>query len=54
MSEDVMRKHIELYVNNYSLHLGEVGKKAVEKVIEVYNGLHNIRKAIADIFVEPG
>lgn len=54
MSEDVMRKHIELYVNNYSLHLGEAGKKAVEKVIEVYNGLHNIRKAIADIFVEPG
>lgn len=54
MSEDVMRKHIELYVNNYSLHLGEAGKKSVEKVIEVYNGLHNIRKANADIFVEPG
>ena len=36
MSEDVMRKHIDLYVNNYSLALGEKGKKAVMKLLEVY------------------
>lgn len=30
MSEDVIKKHIELYVNNYSLDLGEEGRKAVE------------------------
>lgn len=29
MSEDVMRQHIELYVNNYSLDLGNDGKKAI-------------------------
>ena len=29
MSEDVMRKHIDLYVNDYSLSLKEDGKKAV-------------------------
>lgn len=29
MSEDVMRQHIELYVNNYSLDLGTDGKKAI-------------------------
>lgn len=29
MSEGVMRQHIELYVNNYSVDLGEDGKKAI-------------------------
>lgn len=29
MSEDVMRKHIDLYVNNYSVDLGDVGRSAV-------------------------
>lgn len=37
MSEDVMRKHIDLYVNNYSLALGTEGKKAVLKLLEVYS-----------------
>lgn len=36
MSEDVMRKHIDLYVNDYSLDLGEEGKAAVKKLLEVY------------------
>ena len=30
MDENVMRKHIELYVNNYSLDLGKDGMKAVD------------------------
>jgi 1,4-dihydroxy-6-naphthoate synthase len=30
MSEDVMRRHIELYVNDYSIDLGEEGRRAVE------------------------
>ena len=29
MSEDVMYKHIELYVNQYSVELGEEGRKAI-------------------------
>lgn len=37
MSEDVMRKHIDLYVNNFSADLGDEGKRAVLKLIEVYN-----------------
>ena len=37
MSEDVMRKHIDLYVNKYSLDLGEEGRAAVKKLMEVYN-----------------
>ena len=36
MEESVMRKHIDLYVNNYSLDLGKEGKKTVEKLLEVY------------------
>ena len=36
MEEDVMRKHIELYVNDYSLDLGEDGKKAIEILYDVY------------------
>ena len=36
MEESVMRKHIDLYVNDYSLQLGKEGKKSVEKLLEVY------------------
>ena len=36
MDEAVMRQHIELYVNDYSVELGEAGRRAVEKLVEVY------------------
>ncbi len=36
MSEAVMRKHINLYVNDHSLKLGAAGEKAVLKLLEVY------------------
>jgi 1,4-dihydroxy-6-naphthoate synthase len=36
MSEDVMRKHIDLYVNNYSLDLGEDGRAAVSRLLETF------------------
>jgi 1,4-dihydroxy-6-naphthoate synthase len=39
MEEDVMRKHIELYVNNFSLDLGEEGKKAIDQLYQVYSKL---------------
>jgi len=32
MDEDVMRKHIDLYVNNYSLDLGSDGRSAIERL----------------------
>lgn len=37
MSEQVMRKHIDLYVNNYSLDLGVDGKKAIQELYAVFN-----------------
>jgi len=36
MSEAVMRKHIDLYVNDHSLDLGATGKNAVMKLLQVY------------------
>ncbi len=36
MSEDVMRQHIELYVNDYSLDLGVDGKKAIDVLQTVF------------------
>jgi 1,4-dihydroxy-6-naphthoate synthase len=41
MSEDVMRKHIELYVNNYSLDLSDDGKEAIEKLYRVFLQINN-------------
>lgn len=35
MEEDVMRKHIDLYVNDYSIDLGEKGKNAILKMLSV-------------------
>jgi 1,4-dihydroxy-6-naphthoate synthase len=35
MSEDVMRQHIELYVNNFSIDLGNDGKQAIETLYKV-------------------
>lgn len=35
MDEEVMRKHINLYVNEYSINLGEDGLAAVNKLISI-------------------
>ena len=40
MEENVMRQHIDLYVNNYSLSLGEDGKKAIQTLMETYSKMH--------------
>ena len=54
MSESVMRQHIDLYVNEYSLDLGDMGKNAIRKLLEN----HPIQssensKNMEDIFVAP-
>ena len=41
MEEEVMRKHIDLYVNNFSIDLGENGRTAIEKFYEVFEPAHN-------------
>lgn len=39
MSEQVMRQHIDLYVNDFSIQMGDTGKNAIAKLEEVYNKL---------------
>ena len=42
MDERVMRQHIDLYVNNYSLSLGEDGEKAIRILKDTYARMHAI------------
>ena len=52
MSEAVMKQHIDLYVNNYSLGLGDDGKKAVLKLMEVFAQInHTEQLNIKNIFI---
>lgn len=51
MSEDVMRKHIDLYVNNYSVDLGKEGKDAIHQLLEVYANTNHVVPIRDGIFV---
>ncbi len=37
MEEQVMRQHIDLYVNDYSLFLGADGRQAIDTLLSVYS-----------------
>lgn len=43
MSAQVMKQHIDLYVNDFSRSLGRDGKNAVMKLLEVYGQLHAVQ-----------
>ncbi len=49
MDEAVMRRHIELYVNNYTMDLGEQGRSAVAKLYDVYQQQNNFSVGGADL-----
>jgi len=51
MDEEVMFKHIELYVNKYSLDLGETGKKAILELYRTANELNVIPDMTDKIFL---
>ena len=51
MSEDVMRKHINLYVNQFSIDLGETGKKAIELMINKAKETHLINSVVEPIMI---
>jgi len=51
MSADVMRQHINLYVNDYSLDLGVQGRRAVQKFIEVHSAINKLPVNMNDLFV---
>ncbi len=52
MSESIMRKHIDLYVNHHSINLGDEGKNAIKKFIDIYQSTHtDIKISIEGLFV---
>lgn len=51
MSEEVMYKHIELYVNNYSIDLGAEGKRAVKLLFDKAQEWEVINKIDEEIFL---
>jgi len=51
MSEEVMYKHIGLYVNKYSLDLGQDGKKAVQVMFEKALSLNLIPSTKKSLFL---
>ena len=40
MSEQVMRQHIDLYVNDFSIDMGSDGKKAIEQLEKVWSNIN--------------
>lgn len=53
MDVAVMRQHINLYVNNFSLQLGNDGKNAIVKLLEIYSQHNNSFKGqVGDVFIE--
>jgi 1,4-dihydroxy-6-naphthoate synthase len=51
MSEDVMQKHIDLYVNNYSVDLGIEGKRAIKTLFDKAQELGVINKIEEELFL---
>lgn len=52
MSEDVMYKHIDLYVNEYSVDLGAEGKRAVKTLFEKAESLDLVPRSIEPLFLD--
>jgi 1,4-dihydroxy-6-naphthoate synthase len=56
MEPEVMKKHIDLYVNKFSINLGEEGRNAIQKFMDIYSKTHdnNNRPLLSDqeLFME--
>lgn len=52
MSEDVMRMHIDLYVNNFSIDLGEEGKKAIKKFLQIHGSVNKLPVDLDNVFLK--
>jgi 1,4-dihydroxy-6-naphthoate synthase len=51
MSKEVIKKHIDLYVNQFSLDLGDVGRKAVETFFDYAHQSEIIPKTKQNLFL---
>lgn len=52
MDEAVMRQHIDLYVNEFSLDLGDAGRRAVRTLLEVHARTNPGAPSPTDVFTE--
>ena len=52
MSQDVMKQHIALYVNEYSISLGEKGRSAIERLMHEGKNAGLIPEVYEPLFVE--
>lgn len=52
MSEEVMKKHIALYVNEFSIDLGTIGKKAIQLLIDKAIEQKLVKNVHPSIFVK--
>lgn len=51
LDEQIIKQHVELYVNNYSIDLGGEGKRSVEILLSEYNKLENIAIKQTNLFI---
>jgi 1,4-dihydroxy-6-naphthoate synthase len=50
MSPEVMQMHIDLYVNDFSLDLGEAGRQAVKKFVQVHSAINKLPVELEGMF----
>jgi 1,4-dihydroxy-6-naphthoate synthase len=58
MEPEVMKKHIDLYVNKFSINLGKEGKNAIQQFIDIYRSTREIEDQPvlldSEVFVNEG
>ncbi|MBN8790299.1 MAG: 1,4-dihydroxy-6-naphthoate synthase [Terrimonas sp.] len=52
MEENVMRQHIDLYVNNYSVDIGKDGKEAVNEFLHIYEHNNPVSSIDHNVFIQ--
>lgn len=51
MDKDIMMQHVNLYVNNFSLELGELGKKSIFCLKQEFLKIHKLADDGIDLFI---
>ncbi|HPX75508.1 MAG TPA: 1,4-dihydroxy-6-naphthoate synthase [Bacteroidales bacterium] len=51
MDEEIMMQHVNLYVNEYSKDIGDLGKKSIYKLREEFLKLNNLEEESLDLFL---
>jgi predicted solute-binding protein len=53
MKDDVMQKHIDLYVNNFSRSLGKTGNEAIHMLFDIAHKNSIIDSVPTEIYLKP-